>query len=269
MKKQTKLWLIAMFAIFDIYVVFLLMYSRNDLGDAPVITFDEPIIEVSVNDGKEKLLAGVHASDTEDGDLSKNLLIDSISAYDSSKQRTVTYACFDSMGNVTKAQRQITYNDYTKPRFHLTKSFSSSTNSIGNIANSIGAVSCVDGDISGKVNVKIGNTDDPDLLKVVISVKDSTGEGSSLELDYNYDYNNYTTDIKLNEYLVYVPVGGSFSAENNIKEIKTTSTSDAKTSKYLNINDTVDYSTPGVYEISYSFNYYGDIGFSKCIVVVE
>ena len=38
----------------------------------------------------------------------------------------------------------------------------------------------------------------------------------------------------------------------------------------IHIDDSdVDYDQPGVYEITYSFNYYGDNGFAKCIVVVE
>lgn len=52
--------------------------------------------------------------------------------------------------------------------------------------------------------------------------------------------------------------------------IETNSVSKSEAKSYLNIDDSqVDYDHSGVYEILYTFNYFGDYGFSKCIVVVE
>lgn len=269
MKKKTKLWCITMCSIALIYTGFLFVYSTNDQGEAPMITFDNHSLQISVNADTNLLLVDVHAKDKEDGNLTKDVVIDSISPFDEFKNRIVTYAVFDSDGNVTKAQRMVYYSDYTKPRFYLKNSFVSNTNNIGNISSIVGATSCVDGDISSKVNVKTTPMLDSNILNVTLSVKDSTGETSTLDLKYNYDRNNYTTDIRLQHYLVYVKAGEEFNAERNIKEISSKSVNEEEIYNYLNISDTVDYHVPGIYEVTYSFNYFGDNGFSKCIVVVE
>lgn len=58
--------------------------------------------------------------------------------------------------------------------------------------------------------------------------------------------------------------------KKNLDSIETSSIGKSDADSYLNIDDSkVDYDHSGVYEILYTFNYYGDNGFSKCIVVVE
>lgn len=268
--KKYKWWLITLVGLLLLYAVFLFLDAQDKTGNAPVISFDDENIEISVKDEKSVLLKGVHASDAEDGDLDDEIVVESISTFDQDKNRIVTYCVFDSDQNVTKAQRRIHYKDYTKSKFYLTDSFSSSTMNTTAITNMIKATSCVDGDISGNVVADISTTSDSNIVNVSVSVKDSTGETSSLELKYTYDLNNYTTDIRLKSYLVYVKKGQKFNAEKNLSEIDTKSVGKSEAETYLNIDTSkVNYEQSGVYEITYTFNYYGDNGFAKCIVVVE
>lgn len=268
-KKRNNKWTLCIVLLLVIYGVFLFWDRLNDQGEMPEIHFVSENLEISVNDGKDALLKGVSASDEEDGDLSDEIVIDSLSAFDADNNRVVTYAVFDSDRNVTKATRLIHYSDYTKPKFSLTGSFASNTLNVTNITNLIKASSCVDGDISSRISVEAKSSSKNDIINFVVSVSDSTGETSTLELEYNYDTNNYTTDIELHRYLVYLNRNDVFSAYDNIAEVNTRSVSADKVSAYMNITDNVDTSTPGVYEITYTFNYYGDYGFAKCIVVVE
>ena len=270
--KKNTVWVIGIVGVLVVYGGFRFLSAQNDAGSAPVITFEEDNLEVSVKATTEDLLAGVHAEDAEDGNLDEDIVVDTISAFDEDKNRTVTYAVFDSDRNVTKVSRKIHYTDYTKCTFSLTQSFFGYNLNTSTILNLIHASSPVDGDVTNKIVYDIASSsDDPNIMNVSLSVKDSTGETSTLELEYTYDSNDYTTDIGLKQYLVYVRKGGSFDAENNVNTVDSKSLPDEEEAiDQLNIDDSdVDYDQPGVYEITYSFNYYGDNGFAKCIVVVE
>lgn len=270
--KKNTVWVIGIVGVLAVYGGFRFLSAQNDAGSAPVITFEEDNLEVSVKATTEDLLAGVHAEDAEDGNLDEDIVVDTISAFDEDKNRTVTYAVFDSDRNVTKVSRKIHYTDYTKCTFSLTQSFSGYNLNTSTILSLIHASSPVDCDVTNKIVYDIASSsDDPNIMNVSLSVKDSTGETSTLELEYTYDSNDYTTDIGLKQYLVYVRKGGSFDAEDNVNTVDSKSLPDEEEAiDQLNIDDSdVDYDQPGVYEITYSFNYYGDNGFAKCIVVVE
>lgn len=268
MKK--KIWIAAVFLLIAMYAGFIFLISQKNSGEKPVISFDEDNLEVSVKDGEEVLLQGVHAFDQEDGNIDQEIVVDSISKFDEENNRIVTYAVFDSEANVTKAQRKIHYTDYTSIKFYLNDSFSSSTMNPATILSMIKAKSCVDGDISDNVVAEFRSSQDTNVSVIEASVEDSTGSKETLVLNYTYDSNNYTTDIKLDSYLVYVKKGQKFDAEKNLDSIETNSVSKSEAKSYLNIDDSqVDYDHSGVYEILYTFNYFGDYGFSKCIVVVE
>lgn len=269
LKKKNMKWLLSVLSILAVYAIFLIIDSINDQGEAPVIQFEDSVVEISVKDDLDILLDGVNALDEEDGNLSEEIVIDSLSAFDANQNRTVTYAVFDSDRNVTKASRLIHYVDYTKPKFSLKKSFASNTLNVTNITNMITAYSCVDGDITSRIRAEAKSSSESDVVNFVVHVQDSTGESSSLEIKYNYDTNNYTTNIRLHTYLTYIHVGESFDVRGNISEIETKSVSSAQANNYLNVSSNVDSSTAGVYEVNYTFNYYGDYGFAKCIVVVE
>lgn len=268
MKKKNKKYIITILVLLLFYSLFLIIDNISHQGEKPEITFDKTSIKVSVNDGKEALLKGVKAFDKEDGDLSKEVVVDSISPFDSNKGRIVTYAVFDNDCNVTKESRIIYYTDYVAPRFTLSKTFASNTLNVTNISNMIHAHSCVDGDVSSRISVDAKSSSNSNIINFVAHVSDSTGESSTIELKYNYDTNNYTTQIVLNNYLVYVPQGSTFDVNANIKEINTRSVS-YNAMQYMNVQNNIDFNTKGVYEVTYTFNYYGDYGFAKCIVVVE
>ena len=267
---KNKIWIAVVFLLIAMYAGFIFLISQKNSGEKPVISFDEDNLEVSVKDGDEVLLKGVHAFDQEDGNLDQEIVIDSISKFDDDNDRIVTYAVFDSEANVTKAQRKIHYSDYTKVNFYLNESFSSNTLNTATIAGMIKAKSCIDGDISDSVIADLHVDSDSGEVIVTAEVEDSTGDRATIELPYTRDNNNYTTKIQLKSYLVYVKKGQKFDAEKNLDSIEMSSIGKSDADSYLNIDDSkVDYDHSGVYEILYTFNYYGDNGFSKCIVVVE
>ncbi|MCD7946043.1 MAG: DUF5011 domain-containing protein [Clostridiales bacterium] len=79
----------------------------------PVISVPDETLTVSIEDGEDTLLQGVTAQDGRDGDVTSSVLVESISNFYGDEKRLVTFAAFDSDGNVTKATRAIQYSDYT------------------------------------------------------------------------------------------------------------------------------------------------------------
>ena len=90
----------------------------SDIG--PVLTCDSDTLDISVSDGESVLLQGVTAKDKQDGDLTGNILISSISKMVGGSAR-VNYLVFDSDNNVGSLTRTIRYTDYVPPRFQILK----------------------------------------------------------------------------------------------------------------------------------------------------
>jgi hypothetical protein len=115
------------------YGAFLHFFEEEDTNQPPQIRFDTNHLELSVNDDEGRLLEGVHAEDAEDGDLTTEIIIDSISQFDSQKRRTVRYVVFDRENKATQATRTISYTDYVAPKLYLTDSLVQDTISVSKI----------------------------------------------------------------------------------------------------------------------------------------
>ena len=83
--KKNTVWVIGIVGVLAVYGGFRFLSAQNDAGSAPVITFEEDNLEVSVKATTEDLLAGVHAEDAEDGNLDEDIVVDTISAFDEDK----------------------------------------------------------------------------------------------------------------------------------------------------------------------------------------
>lgn len=251
------------------YMVFLHFYTSEENNTAPVIEFDSPHLELSVEDDPSKLLEGVHAYDEEDGDLSSEIIIDSISEFDKDDNRTVKYVVFDRSNKAAAAERTISYTDYTAPQFRLTESLIMDTLTTARLNRLVEAQSCVDGDISASVDVKAG-TFENNAVKVDVSVRDSTGTESTLSFNCDYDRNVYVSSILLENYLIYVGKGKKLDLMKNISDIQVGNQSNMNLLSQVVIQESVDVKQPGVYEVYYYLN--GNTGISartKAVVVVQ
>lgn len=185
---------------------------------APVITLEEQVPEISVKDSSTGLLQGVSATDKEDGDVTKSLVVEGVSLLDSTGRLLVSYAAFDSSGNVTKAQREAKYTDYESPRFTLSEPLIYPLNSGFDVLSAVGAIDVIDGDIQHRVratsleNHSIARSG---TSKVEFRVTNSLGDTVSLTLPVEvYDPASYDAGLSLTEYLVYLPKGASFDADS-------------------------------------------------------
>lgn len=132
----------------------------------------------------------------------------------------------------------------------------------------VGAVSSVDGDISDRVSVKMGILDGFSF-DIQVNVNDSTGTQVTRKFNCEYNRNIYMANIALNEYLVKLPVGGSFVAAENINEVAIGNLVQNDLIAFVTVQDNVDYSTPGIYEIRYYLETSKGNGYTKCTVIIE
>lgn len=267
--RKRWIYILLMFALIVGYVLFLNYYEKEDVNEAPQIIFKEAHMELSVNDEKSRLLEGVQAIDKEDGDLTSDIIIDSISAFDGKKNRTVRYVVFDKENKATQASRTISYVDYQPPKILLNDSLIQNTISVTKINKMIEAVSCVDGDISNNVDVNIGKLQDNQVV-LKIHVYDSTGTESNISVVLEYDKNQYPIKINLKDYMLYVPVGENYDLKGNIFEILQGNQPVQMYDDMIRVESNVDFNTPGVYEVYYTLNEdAGNAARAKAIIVVE
>lgn len=251
------------------YFIFLNIYTGKDENRSPEFVFDQQHIEISVKDDESVLLEGVEAFDPEDGDLADQVLIDSISPFDDQQRRTVRYVVFDSENTPAQAERTVSYTDYTPPVISLTGSLIVDNVSDVELNRLGSAASCVDGDISNALNVKIGTLQE-DRIRLDFTVSDSTGEESSLSVTCDYDRSIYLTDIVLKQYLIYIPAGGECDLRSNIQDIVIGNQSNIQLLDQVDIQTDVDFDKPGTYEVYYYLR--GDAGVSgrcKSLVIVQ
>lgn len=151
---------------------------------APVITIDENSNSFSVKADEDELFKGVSATDKEDGNVSDDMIIESISQLFDGNKRTVTYVAFDSSNHVVKLDRDITYTDYVSPQFTSPKEISVPTGRSTEILAKLTATDCIDGDISDQIKLEVNNVTPglPGQYPVKISVTNSCGDVSTRDI---------------------------------------------------------------------------------------
>lgn len=287
MRKFRVIWLCLFVAVgitFSACVIFQNVYGKDG---GPVIFYPEGVLEISVQDGEEALLQGVTAKDDKDGDVTGSILVEKLSGFDGENRREVTYAAFDSDGNVTKATREIVYTDYTPIRFQLNHSLRYRTGETINLSELVGASDSLDGDLSDKVKVKLESglsTRTSGVYRIQFSVTNSACDTRILDTELEvYDAAMNEAVVNLTTYLIYyedgkpdyysyldsVIVGGIHYNFQNGKNIATGTDGSTLSRSSLQIRSNVDPSTPGVYPVYLIYQDDAYQGMAQLMVVVE
>ena len=268
---------IGLFAGYHIWV-----HNRLDTV-GPVLTIDDGLLEVSVKDPEEVLLAGIHAMDDRDGDVTASILVESVYGINDENMTTVTYAAFDRAGNVSKIQRQVRYKDYESPRFVLYGSMTFAKGSGYDLLEYIGAEDVIEGEIGRRVHATlISDTKGIEAEgrhQVKIQVTNNLGDTVEMVLPVEvYDPEWYVADVVLSDYMIYLKQGERFDPRSYLKgfifrgELIDVSGS-APEGIEIEIANGVKMDRPGVYEVSYilskSLNLNTYSGIARLIVVVE
>ncbi|MBQ9064272.1 MAG: hypothetical protein IJ123_02375 [Blautia sp.] len=262
-------------------------YYQNLDTLGPSITIEEENIEVSVNDTEKDLLAGITAYDAKDGDVTASLGIESMSEFTEGTTRNVNVVAFDTDGHVAKATRQITYTDYKPAVFSLDAPFRFPRSmGVVDILSRVHATDCLDGDVSMQINFAQNSTINVDTVgnyPTELEVTNSAGDTHVLPVNitvYDSTVENAAPKITLTDYLVYTRTGWVLSPLDYIEKMvyKGTEylpTTDRGTFRvdtegwssyalkefrkedpavsydWFEVEDNVDYNTPGTYEIHY------------------
>lgn len=262
--------------------------ARTDTK-APKIEINKERVEVSVLDPKSALLQGVTAMDNVDGDVTESVVVESISLLNRDGTISVSYAAFDSTGNVAKATREAKYTDYESPKLTLSGPLLYSYGSNFDVLSTVGATDMIDGDIQYRVRATALEEDSIAVLgthQVRFQVNNSLGDTMALELPVEvYAADTYNAGLTLTEYLIYLPVGANFNPSSYLGDFtlrgETTNLRNGLPGNYtLRTKGEVQTQQPGVYCMEYRVTYtvrnetnpnlnQEYTGYSKLIVVVE
>lgn len=225
----------------------------------PVIHMGSKMITVDVDATDRELMKDVQVADKKDGDLTAGLVVESISKFTDKKKHicNITYAVEDYDHNVTKSTRKLRYRNYTHPKFFLRKPLRLETGSGENVRDIIGAMDCIDGDISRKVKIlssefsTLSTGDNTVTAQVTNSVGDTVNlKAHVLIKDINYK----SPVINLKENLVYVKKGSSFNEREYIDSVKNNKGKNISKSKVKIVNSTVNTNKKGCYYVEYIIN---------------
>ncbi len=248
----------------------------------PNITISQTLLELSAQEPRSALLAGVTAQDETDGDVTASLVVESVRLVRSDGTVAVTYAAFDASGNVAKADREVKYTDYESPRFSLSRPLLFSQNYSYDILNIIGARDMLDGDISHRIRATVLDEVSAGYIgthDVQFRVTNSLGETVELVLPVEvYTPGLFEGSLTLTEYMVYIQKGQSFNPKAYVNQLtvgreQINLRGQLPEGASLSITGLVNTGVPGIYTVDYEATYeLGSqiyTGYSRLMVIVE
>lgn len=209
-------------AVLSLYFAFGITENLNTDTTYPVLRVPDDILEISITAGTSELLRDIEAFDEKDGDLTEKVIVESISQFISDNTCTVTYAVADNDCHVAKATRTVKYTDYVPPRFYLRKPLVFAVDEKVDIRDLVGAVDCIDGDISDRVTVIATDylNTTAGVFSLSLQVSNSRGDMIYLDLPIYVEQNNkLAPKVELTESLIYIEKGESPAFEDYVKEV--------------------------------------------------
>lgn len=266
MRTIKQILIIALVVMLAANIATIIYQGTTDTTDPPIINCPGGILEVSSSVSEAELLEDVTASDGQDGDLTEQVIVASISKLISEDTAKVTYMVFDSDDNMASYVRKIRYTDYRKPRFKVKEPLVYSSAEEVEMLSRLGATDVVDGDISEQIRVStLAATENPDVFDITVQVTNSMGDTAWMNLPVlRLDYDPLRPTIYLTEYLVYVSVGTDFDPEMYVAKV--VGNGEAKLSD-VKIQNWVDTSAAGTYRVYYTYS--DDQGTGTAILTVS
>ena len=254
-------------------VLFGMFYvQEQNLRDdtVPSIQIPSDILDVSIQDTNVQLLEGVTAYDEKDGDITSKIVIEAISKFSKDRTCLVTYAVVDSDKHVAKSNRTIRYMDYTAPEFYLEKPLIFKLGDKVDVRNMVGAVDCIEGDISEKVTIVATDFTDNTAGVFTLSLQATNKLGDVIYLDlpiYVEEINVRALTVELTDYLIYIEKGEMPDFSGYLKSVSSNFVESTEYELFLSSN--FDCNTPGTYSVHFTVeDTAGRTGYSVLTVVV-
>lgn len=269
------------FIVFAAAVISFGIYKHDQItskdNQAPKITMNKDTIKVSCEADQKKLLKGIKAEDSKDGDVTDSLIIESISNFTKANTRNMTVVAFDSDNHATKATRTIKYKDYVSPEFALTEPLRFPINT-QDIMGTLTCTDVLDGDLTDKIKMANGyyvQVDDAGEYPMMYQIANSAGDVQKLPVTveiYDPSKESQRPQLELSQYLIYISKGTEIQPWDYVQQITIGGIkyirgedgvlTDANPnpqqgqrtaiiSEEVQINNEVDCDKEGVYEITY------------------
>lgn len=223
MKKLRIFWAVVVILVTAAFAAYRINEIRKEDSSGPVFSCEQTELEVSIHDGDDVLLQGITAQDKKDGDVTDSILVEKLSNFYGENKRLVTYAAFDSDNHITEMEREISYTDYTKPKFALNGSLRFKAGETVNIDQIVRAEDCLDGDLSRKVKILMDGTINNRITgfyDIEYQVTNSAGDLVSLPIRIEvYQQESNEVEMNLERYLVYYE-GEDIDYKDYLKSIK-------------------------------------------------
>ena len=275
MRRPIQFWLfVLLIAVSAVFAATLWGDMTREVNRSPEIAFDAQEITVSVSDDRSVLLQGVTASDPEDGDVTGALVVESITEFQEDGSREVTYAAFDSSGNVSKASRKLRYSDYRSPEITLIRELKTVMGTDINLQDCIRVEDVLDGDLTNQLRIVESDYSNyiPGEYQITIQVTNSAGDTTeqTFPIQCVSEQELGAPTITLSVYSVTLQTGEAFRAEDYIEEVSgADETGRTLTSADVRISSGVDTQEPGTYQVGYSLQGSGGTGTARLTVIVE
>lgn len=256
--KLIKRGIVVIFIVVTIVFIFNWHEDKNKMDiTVPEIQLSSDVLEVSVKADEKELLKGVIARDGKDGEITNDILIESISKFVDKKNHicNITYAVADSENHVSKKTRKIRYTDYESPKFTLSKPLCFNVGETVNLSEIIGATDVIDGDISNRVKVLSGLVSTYTAGEYTLTVQVTNRLGDTLKVKLMYIVrvsNRLSPEIKLKENIVYLSKGDFFNPKKYISEVKDYNGKKISNSAVNVTSSSVDMEKAGVYNVEYT-----------------
>lgn len=271
MKTIKQILIIALVLLLGAQIGTAIYLGASDRDDRPTITCPQGVLEISAKDDESVLMTGVSATDNQDGDLTKRVIVASVSKLISKDTAKVTYLVFDSDDNMASLVRYIRYTDYQKPQFKVKVPLVYADTGEVELMSRLGATDVLDGDISDRVRVStLVATDNSQVYDISIQVTNSMGDTAWLVLPVVRQSTDYLRPvITLKENLVYVDKGSSFDAKQYILAVSLAQ--GAADLANVKIDGTVDTNKADTYRVTYTYTDSSNnkVGMAILTVVVQ
>lgn len=237
----------------------------------PVIEVEGEIIDVSLQATDEELLKGISAYDEKDGDLTSEIIIESVSRFIEPGVSRVTYAVCDSDNNISTATRKIRYKGYESPRFSLSEALCYSVYETPNLKKVVSVKDSLAGDITADMILTSEDYTKSVTGVFTINARVTTAKGDTATLDIPLiveDRSEAAPEIKLKKYLIYADKGDKIDFEDYLVEAIDSEERDITDD--VTIETKINMKKEGTYLVHYYAEDKNDNrGHSVLVVVVE
>jgi len=264
MKNKNWIWILLIVLAAAVFLGYRMMVAMGTDTNAPEIRADGSVPEVSVTDPKSALTTGMTAVDREDGDVTDSLVAENVTMLSSDGTVSVSYAAFDSAGNVAKLQREVRYTDYRSPRFTLKQPLIYQQGQTFDVLSNVGAVDVLDGDIQHRVRATMlgdGTLTQAGTHVLRFQVTNSLGDTHVQQLPVEVVAEDlYDADMELTGYLIYLSRGSAYDPESYLKSFtrqgRLMDLTGGLPARYtLQTKGQVQTQNPGTYSVEFTVTY--------------